>query len=136
MPRGEKPFTGGGAWTIAKGEYAPDEDPLDAARRELTEETGCVPEGPFIPLGSITQTAGKIVTAWAAELDWDPARLVSNTFELEWPRGSGERHSYPEVDRAAWFGMAEAGRRILPAQAPLLDTLTRLLKDADAQARL
>ena len=80
--------------------------------------------------------SGKIVHAFAAEGDLDAANIRSNTFELEWPRGSGERHSYPEVDRAAWFGIAEARRRILPAQAPLLENLTRLLKNPDTAARL
>ena len=116
-----------GAWTIAKGEYAPDEDPLAAARREFLEETGCAPEGPFVALGSVVQAAGKVVTAWATELDWDPCLLVSNTFFVEWPKGSGRTRSFPEVDRAEWFDLEEAARRILPAQRALLDTLAAKL---------
>jgi predicted NUDIX family NTP pyrophosphohydrolase len=116
-----------GAWSIAKGEHAPDEDALAAARREFEEETGHAPAGPFLPLGSVTQAAGKVVTAWATELDWDPARLRSNTFEVEWPKGSGRKRSFPEVDRAEWFGLEEAARRILPAQRAFLEALARAL---------
>jgi len=112
-----------GAWSIAKGEHAPDEDPLAAARREFEEETGHAPAGPFLALGSITQAAGKVVSAWATELEWDPARLVSNTFTVEWPKGSGRTRSFPEVDRAEWFDLEEASRRLLPAQRGLLEAL-------------
>ena len=116
-----------GAWSIAKGEHAPDEDALAAARREFEEETGCAPAGPFLPLGTVAQAAGKVVAAWAVALDWDPAGLRSNTFELEWPKGSGRKRSFPEVDRAEWFGLEEAARRILPAQRGLLEALARAL---------
>ena len=116
-----------GAWSIAKGEHAGDEEPLAAARREFEEETGHAPAGPFLPLGSITQAAGKLVAAWAVELDWDPAALRSNTFELEWPKGSGRVRSFPEVDRAEWFGLEEAARRMLPAQLGLLEALVSKL---------
>ena len=125
-----------GAWTIPKGEVGPGETLLAAARREFQEETGFAIDAPAIPLGHVRLASGKIVHAFAAEGDLDAANIRSNTFELEWPRGSGERHSYPEVDRAAWFGIAEARRRILPAQAPLLENLTRLLKNPDTAARL
>jgi predicted NUDIX family NTP pyrophosphohydrolase len=125
-----------GAWTIPKGEVGAGEALLAAARREFQEETGFAIDAPAMPLGHVRLASGKIVHAFAAEGDVDASNISSNTFELEWPRGSGERHSYPEVDRAAWFGIVEAGRRILPAQAPLLDYLTRLLKNPDAEAGL
>jgi predicted NUDIX family NTP pyrophosphohydrolase len=110
-----------GAWTIPKGEVGAGEALLDAARREFHEETGYPIDAPATPLGHIRLASGKIVHAFAAEGDLDATNIRSNTFELEWPRGSGERRSYPEVDRAAWFDLAEARRRILPAQAALLD---------------
>ena len=125
-----------GAWTIPKGEVGAGEALLDAARREFQEETGYPIDAPTTPLGHIRLASGKIVHAFAVEGDLDASNIRSNTFELEWPRGSGERRSYPEVDRAAWFGIAEAGRKILPAQAPLLETLTRLLKNPDVTAQL
>ena len=102
-----------GAWSIPKGEFAPDEDPLAAARREFEEETGIAPAGEFIPLTPRRQPSGKLVHAWAFEADCDPATIVSNTFEIEWPPGSGRRQAFPEVDRAAWFPLdlaaAQAG---------------------------
>jgi predicted NUDIX family NTP pyrophosphohydrolase len=106
-----------GAWSVPKGLCAPGEDPLAAARRELTEETGCVAAGPFLALTPLRQKSGKVVHAFAAEGDFDVATLVSDTFELEWPRGSGRVRTFPEVDRAAWFGVEEALARILPGQA-------------------
>ncbi|MEO8681764.1 MAG: NUDIX domain-containing protein [Vicinamibacterales bacterium] len=115
-----------GAWTIPKGEYLDDEEPLAAARREFEEETGFVAAGPFAELGAIKLSSGKRVTAWAFEGDGDPARVVSNTFELEWPKGSGRMKQFPEVDRAAWFSPEEARRRILPAQVPLLEAFLAL----------
>jgi predicted NUDIX family NTP pyrophosphohydrolase len=112
-----------GAWSIPKGELAEGEAPLDAARREFEEETGIRPEGAFLELGSVTQKAGKVVHAWAFEGDCDPAAICSNTFTARWPPGSGEWRSFPEVDRAEFFGLAEARRRINPAQVALLDRL-------------
>lgn len=106
-----------GAWSIAKGEYGPGEDPLAAARREFTEETGFVAEGNVTPLGRVTQKGGKEVVAWAFEGDFDPALLKSNTFELH-------GRSYPEVDRAAWFDLETARRKLLPSQVPFLDALS------------
>lgn len=120
-----------GAWSIPKGEVDEGEDPLAAARRELHEETGFSSEGPALPLGEIRQRGGKLVRAWAVESDADPAALRSNTFELEWPPRSGRVRSFPEVDRAAWFDLGEARRRILPAQAPFLDTLEAEWKASD-----
>ena len=112
-----------GAWTIPKGEFAADEDPLDAAKREFHEETGCEPHGPFLPLSAVKQAGGKMISAWAFEGDWDPAQLRSNTFTMELPKGSGRSQSFPEVDRAEWFDLPEARRRINPGQMPLLDEL-------------
>jgi predicted NUDIX family NTP pyrophosphohydrolase len=117
-----------GAWSIPKGELSPAEDPLVGARREVAEELGWTPTGPVISLTPIVQKAGKVVQAWAIEADWNPATLQSNTFELEWPRGSGRTQRFPEIDRAEWFPLAEARRRILPGQAPLLDELETLYR--------
>jgi len=119
-----------GAWTIPKGEYT-DEDPLAAAQREFQEETGCVPAGPFIELATIRQKSGKVVSAWAFEADWDPCGLRSNDFELEWPKGSGKMQAFPEVERAEWFTIEEARRRVLPAQVPFLDRLCERLGVSD-----
>ena len=101
-----------GAWSIPKGELAAGEAPLTAARREFEEETGCRAQGPFIPLTPITQRGGKIVQAWAVEGDCDPAQLRSNLFSLEWPPKSGKRQQFPEVDRAEWFSVPVALRKI------------------------
>jgi len=112
-----------GAWSIPKGEYEAGEEALAAAAREFQEETGLVARGPYTPLTPIRQQGGKVVEAWAFEGDCDADSLKSTTFSLEWPRGSGRRQEFPEVDRAGWFGLDEARRKILPAQAALLDEL-------------
>jgi predicted NUDIX family NTP pyrophosphohydrolase len=112
-----------GAWTIPKGEYEEDENPLVAARREFEEETGFQATGEFLDLGSIRQKSGKIVTAWAFRGDCDPAKLVSNTCEIEWPPRSGRRVEIPEVDRGRWFNIDEARRYIRSEQERLLDSL-------------
>ena len=116
-----------GAWTIPKGEYEETEQPLSAAQREFTEETGFEAAPPFVPLGEIVQKSGKRITAWAFAGDCDPGQLRCNTFELEWPPRSGRRQSYPEIDRAEWFGLDEARRKIIPAQRALLDRLEKAL---------
>jgi predicted NUDIX family NTP pyrophosphohydrolase len=118
-----------GAWTLPKGMVEEGEDPLDAAVREFGEETGIVPQPPFLPLGSIRQKAGKTVHAWAWEGDADAERIVSNTMRTEWPRGSGRWVVYPEVDRCAWFDPATARARINAAQAELIDRLEALLAE-------
>jgi predicted NUDIX family NTP pyrophosphohydrolase len=118
-----------GAWSIPKGEYDEDEEPLAAARRELAEELGSVPPlGEPIDLGEVTQRNRKIVHAWAAEADFDPATLKSNTFELEWPPRSGQKQEFPEVDRAEWFAPDEARTKINPAQAAFIDRLLERLR--------
>ena len=112
-----------GAWSVPKGEPGPDEDQLACARRELEEETGIVADGPFVDLGEVRQKSGKVVRVWAAEGEGDPAAMTSNTFTMEWPPRSGRTATFPEVDRCGWFGLDEARRKILPAQAALLDRL-------------
>ena len=112
-----------GAWSLPKGELADGEDPLEAAKREFTEETGFPIDGDFRPLRPLRQPSGKTIVAWAVEGDCDPAELRSNTFELEWPPKSGKRAQFPEVDRAAWFSLEEARGRINKGQAPFLDEL-------------
>lgn len=112
-----------GAWTIPKGELTEDEEPLSAARREFEEETGCAPVGEFIPLQPLKQPSGKLLLAWAIAFDFDPSSLRSNTFEIEWPPRSGRQEHFPEVDRAEWFDIATARRKILKGQAPFLDQL-------------
>jgi predicted NUDIX family NTP pyrophosphohydrolase len=115
-----------GAWSIPKGEYAPAEDPLNAAKREFFEETGVVVSGDFIAIGEIKQASGKIVSAWALEVDVDAAAIKSNTFEMEWPPKSGRKVHFPEVDRAEWFSIGAARIKILPAQLPFLDRIVDL----------
>ena len=115
-----------GVWTIPKGEIDPGEDPLLAAQREFTEETGLAPTGPFIPLGNIKQKSGKIVQAWAFAGDCDPATIKSNTFKLEWPPKSGKFQDFPEIDQAAFWPIKEARLKINPAQAPFLDALEKI----------
>jgi predicted NUDIX family NTP pyrophosphohydrolase len=117
-----------GAWSIPKGEYAAGEDPLAAARREFAEELGSpAPEGECVDLGELKQPSRKIISAFAAPGDFDPASLQSNRFELEWPPKSGRRQSFPEVDRAQWFTLAEARGKIQSGQAPFIDRLLEQL---------
>ena len=115
------------AWSIPKGEYEAGEKPEDAARREFQEETGFAIPSRLRALGVVNQAGGKIVSAWCCEGDFDPADLISNTFEMEWPPRSGRKSEFPEVDRGAWFSMAAAREQILKSQAPLLDRLEQLL---------
>ncbi len=116
-----------GAWSIPKGEVEPDEDELTAARREFTEELGLpVPPGPLLALGSAKQSGGKVVTVWAVEGDVDPAAVVPGTFEMEWPPKSGAMREFPEVDRAAWFGLETARVKLVGGQRPFLDRVGEL----------
>jgi predicted NUDIX family NTP pyrophosphohydrolase len=113
-----------GAWSIPKGEYATGEDPLTVARREFEEELGSPPpQGDFVDLGELKQPSRKIITVFALRGDFDPATLQSNRFDLEWPPRSGRLQSFPEVDRAQWFALAEARRKIQPGQEPFIDRL-------------
>ena len=116
-----------GAWSIPKGLVTPGEEPLAAACRELTEETGIVVSGPFMPLGTVQQKAGKLIHAWACEADADETKIVSNTTRIELPRRSGRWIEIPEVDRAAWLPPALAREKINPAQAELIDRLEKAL---------
>jgi predicted NUDIX family NTP pyrophosphohydrolase len=120
-----------GAWSIPKGEYGEGENPLEAARREFTEETGFEAEGELIDLGTIKQASGKLVSVWAVEGDCDPGKLRSNTCLIEWPPRSGRQMEIPEVDRGAWFGVDEARQRILKSQAPLIDLLLERIDRAN-----
>ena len=115
-----------GAWSIPKGEFADEEDPLLAAKREFEEETGTRPSGDFLPLKPLKQSGGKLVYAWAVRSSFDPANLKSNTFSMEWPPRSGRTAEFPEVDRAAWFVLDEARRKILKSQTGFLDQLIGL----------
>ena len=112
-----------GSWTIPKGLVEPGEEPLAAAQREFTEETGFVADGPFVELGAFKQPGGKIVLAWAAMGTADPATLRSNPFTMEWPPRSGRQQEFPEVDRAGWFTPDEARRKILKGQIGIIDAL-------------
>ncbi len=115
-------------WSIPKGEYEENEPPLEAARREFVEETGFPAEGDFIPLGEIRQSSKKTITAWAFAGDCDVNELRSNRFEMEWPPRSGRISLFPEADRAAWFTIPEARKKLLKGQAPFLDRLQSLLE--------
>jgi predicted NUDIX family NTP pyrophosphohydrolase len=112
-----------GSWSIPKGEFTPDEDPLEAARREFEEETGFPAAGHFRPLTPIRQPSGKMVHAWAFEGDCDPSAIKSNTFSMEWPPRSGKYQEFPEVDRAEWFTIEAAKDKILKGQGGFLDEL-------------
>jgi predicted NUDIX family NTP pyrophosphohydrolase len=117
-----------GAWSIPKGECEEGEDPRSAAWREFSEELGSpAPKGEALELGEVRQKAGKTVVAWAIAGDLDADRITSNTFAMEWPPQSGRSQEFPEVDRAGWFGLAEARERINPAQTALLDRLSQAL---------
>lgn len=120
------PFWAGkddGAWSIPKGVFDDSEAPLDAARREFGEETGFDVDGRFLALGTLKQRSRKIVHAWALEHDLDASRIRSNTFALEWPKGSGRFEQFPEVDRAQWFDLHAARTKIHRGQREFLDRL-------------
>jgi predicted NUDIX family NTP pyrophosphohydrolase len=116
-----------GAWSIPKGEFGDDEEPLLAAQREVQEELGVLPEGQYIELSPIKQKSGKQVYAWAVEADIDTTHIVSNTFSIEWPPGSGNTKEFPEIDKAEWFTLSEAAEKINPAQYTFIAELQRLI---------
>jgi predicted NUDIX family NTP pyrophosphohydrolase len=117
-----------GVWSIPKGEYDADEEPLAAARREFAEELGSpLPAGDLVDLGEIRQKSGKRVRAWAIAGDLDAERIQSNLFVMEWPPRSGQTQAFPEVDRAEWFELPDARERVNPAQVALLDRLEQLV---------
>jgi predicted NUDIX family NTP pyrophosphohydrolase len=116
------------AWSIPKGEYGEGEDPFAAAQREFTEETGSPPPaGVALELGELRQPSGKRILAWAFEGDLDPETVVSNSFSMEWPRGSGQQREFPEIDRAGWFDSATARSKLVPGQVPFVELLERRL---------
>lgn len=115
------------AWSMPKGVFTSDEEPLAAAIREFAEETGLDIDGRFVEFAARRQPSGKVVHAFAVEAGLDEHAVRSNTFEMEWPRRSGRMQSFPEIDRAAWFSFAEARRKLHKGQVPFVDDLERLL---------
>lgn len=116
-----------GAWSIPKGEYVDGQDPHETAIREFSEELGSPPPpGHDVPLGEVRQAGGKLVIAWARAGDFDASAIAANTFEMEWPRGSGRTREFPEVDRAEWFPLDVALGKIVAGQVPLLESLRSL----------
>lgn len=117
-----------GAWSIPKGEYTSGDDPWEAAKREFAEELGCpVPVGPRLELGAVTQPSGKVLTVFAVGADLDISEFQSNTFTLEWPKGSGRLREFPELDRVAWFPLEDARLKLLKGQRAFLDLLLEQL---------
>ena len=122
-----------GGWSIVKGEYEEHEDPLAAARREFLEETGSEPPvGTALALGEVRQPSGKRIVAWAIESDFDADSIRSNTFTIEWPRGSGRQQEFPEIDRARWFDTQTARRKLVKGQVPFIDLLERQVLTGEA----
>ena len=117
-----------GTWSIPKGEFTDEELPLDAAKREFSEETGAKVEGEFTPLTRLVQKSGKLVMAWAVEADIDANNITSNVIEIEWPPHSGRKIKIPEADRAGWFAVDEARAKIVPGQAGFISELVEKLK--------
>jgi predicted NUDIX family NTP pyrophosphohydrolase len=115
-----------GAWTIPKGEILEDEEPLAAAQREFREETGFSVSGDFKELTPIKQKGGKVVLAWAIEKDFDETKVVSNTFQIEWPPKSSKMQTFPEVDKAGWFSIDRAKEKVNPAQVDFIDEIFRI----------
>ncbi len=125
-----------GAWSIFKGEHEADEDAYAAARREFAEETGFAPpDGQALALGEVRQAGGKHVTVWALESEYEAKHLKSNTFAMEWPRGSGETAEFPEVDRAEWFDCVAARRKLIKGQVAFIDRLESAVGEATARRR-
>lgn len=122
------------AWSIPKGEYRPGQDAFDAARREFQEEIGVpAPAAEYVALGEFRQPSGKVVSVFAAEADFEVERVVSNTFTVEWPRGSGILREYPEIDDARWVGLAEARLKLVRGQLPVLDALLDRLRQGQVR---
>jgi len=118
-----------GAWSIPKGEFEDDEEPLNAAKREFEEETGIKISGEFIELNPVKQKSGKKVYAWAVEGNIDPGKIISNNFEIEWPPKSGKMKSFPEIDKAMWFNLSEASTKINSGQLPLIKELEDIFQE-------
>jgi predicted NUDIX family NTP pyrophosphohydrolase len=118
-----------GAWSIPKGEFLEDEEPLSAARREFAEEIGTRVDADALALTPVKQKSRKVIHAFAIEHDLNVDRISSNSFEMEWPPKSGKSEAFPEVDRAEWFKLEEARQRIQPGQSPILDELARRVRD-------
>jgi len=116
-----------GSWSIPKGEFDENDDPLAAARREFFEETGCAIDGEFHALEPVKQPSGKLIYPWAVEGDLDAAKITSNSFSIEWPPRSGKQQQFPEVDRGAWFDLREAERKLLRGQRAILEQLRALV---------
>lgn len=116
-----------GAWSIPKGEFPDDKDPLQAAKREFEEETGLKSPEKFLALTPLKQKSGKLVIAWAAHANVNPEHIHSNLFELEWPPHSGKKQVFPEIDKAEWFDVHTAKEKIIPGQLPFIEELIRLL---------
>jgi len=124
-----------GAWSIPKGEYVEGDDPWAAARREFEEELGKpAPDGPRIDFPPLKQPSGKVITAYAVRGDLDLTGTVSNTFTLEWPKGSGNLREYPEIDRVDWFSVPAARSKLLKGQRPLLDQLVAAVEESGSAA--
>jgi predicted NUDIX family NTP pyrophosphohydrolase len=120
-----------GAWSIPKGETKEGENPLAVAKREFAEELGSAPpDEPFLELGEVRQASGKRVVIFAAQGDLDTESVLSNTFEMEWPRGSGRIREFPEIDRAVWLSLAQAREKLIPAQVPFLERLESALRES------
>ena len=124
-----------GSWSIPKGEYLPEEEPLKVAQREFQEETGFPAAGNFIPLTPRKQPSGKIISAWAFEGDCDAAAVKSNTFSLEWPPRSGKQQEFPEVDRAGWFTVPIAREKLIKGQVGFIDELILILERARVKGK-
>jgi len=118
-----------GAWSIPKGLYSEEEDALEAAQREFCEETGSSPRGPFATLGDFRLPGGKVLSVWAAEGDFDPTALQSNTFTIDWPPGSGQKATFAEVDHACWFSAADALKKVTKGQQQVVERLLTYLKE-------
>jgi predicted NUDIX family NTP pyrophosphohydrolase len=119
-----------GAWSIPKGEFEAGENPLDAAKREVEEETGIKVSGTFTELTPVKQKSGKLIYAWALQKAADASQITSNNFEIEWPPKSGKKQVFPEIDKAEWFSLDEARKKINEGQVPLLEELEKILAAA------